>query len=891
MSKQKNWNKVPLNILGKVSAFMVLPALFLTSCGGGNSSADPSSSSSSGISQNDYYDPDNFVTSEQKVTTTRLVTYDGPSLMQSSSTAQVKVNGREVFVYDTRVNHNRVFSWSAPSTLTQAALFDFEGKVHVEVSFPHVESIASAVVRPLVYGFAPTVSDKTVSFDLTHSGNYVVEVNDDPNTAVQIFANPIEENPLTKEEAEKDPNTIYVGPGIYDAGAFPIHDNTTVYLAGGSYVYGQFLGEGVRNVTIKGRGIVSGSIYSRNSASEYTIPVVMRGVKGLTIEDVAFFDPAGWALHLWKCSDVRVNNVKIITARSNGDGISVQSCSDVEVSGGYVRTWDDALVVKNADMGTTKNINIHDVVVWSDLAQCMEVGYETYGPTMDQISFSDITVVHAFHKAVISLHNCDQAKITNVSYKNITVEDCQTLGDDRGDGENDFLVDFTIAYNDEWTKSGEKRGSVDGVQIENVKVYDMADTVSARMRGEEASSAIKNVTIKGLEIEGKQITSAAALKLATNDFVSNVHFETMDKVIGARLHLPYALELHDQNVQETHVEAVPQGGMVVPEFAKYRGQPSFIGVASSTSGTASSSHGAGGKTTTPGDDGSGEFTTQNHGASLAFDGDKSTYYESASWKGEDNEFATLTFDFSEPTNVGVIRLYGDNGNTYSYSYGVQVWAKKRKTNGEMNTKYTRLLSSQIYSMTPAKGNLIDINIPTQDFGGIQLRFNRITGIMAPEHYRISQVEFYPPSLTYMKSIVESSEHNDVYNVERVVDGNATGTSYYESKKLPATIVIDLVDVYRLEKLVLALPPLLTWGARTQNIEISVSDSNQKYSSSTKFSVTVPATDYLFDPASGNRVILDLDRVACRYLKVIINSNTANGGYGAQLSEISAYGVK
>jgi len=117
----------------------------------------------------------------------------------------------------------------------------------------------------------------------------------------------------------------------------------------------------------------------------------------------------------------------------------------VEVSGGYVRTWDDALVVKNSDLGSTSNINIHDVVVWSDLAQAMEVGYETYGPSMDGITFQDITVVHAFHKAVISLHNCDQAKITNVTYKNITVEDCQTLGDNRADGENDFLIDFTIA--------------------------------------------------------------------------------------------------------------------------------------------------------------------------------------------------------------------------------------------------------------------------------------------------------------------------------------------------------------------------------------------------------------------------------------------------------------
>ena len=168
----------------------------------------------------------------------------------------------------------------------------------------------------------------------------------------------------------------------------------------------------------------------------------MRRVTNLTIQDVAFFDPAGWTLHLWKCEDVKIKNVKIITARSNGDGISVQSCKNVEVSGGYVRTWDDALVVKNSDMGITSNVNIHDVVVWSDLAQAMEVGYETYGPTMDGITFQDITVVHAMHKAVISLHNCDQAKITNVTYKNITVEDCQTLGDNREDRENDFLIDL-----------------------------------------------------------------------------------------------------------------------------------------------------------------------------------------------------------------------------------------------------------------------------------------------------------------------------------------------------------------------------------------------------------------------------------------------------------------
>ena len=87
-------------------------------------------------------------------------------------------------------------------------------------------------------------------------------------------------------------------------------------------------------------------------------------------------------------------------------------------------------------------------------------------------------------KPVISLHNCDDAHITNVHYENITVEDGQMLGDVQDDGENDFFIDFTIAYNSEWTKSEGKRGSVENVTIKNVNVYKMASTVASRMFGE-----------------------------------------------------------------------------------------------------------------------------------------------------------------------------------------------------------------------------------------------------------------------------------------------------------------------------------------------------------------------------------------------------------------------
>lgn len=870
-------------------------ALGLCSCGGNNptpsssnSSLDPSSSQSS--SQDvPQIDPEVVITPTNEVNSTTLKTYDGPTLMQSSSEVGVKVEGKPLFVYETLVNHNRVFSWVAPTTKTAAVIFDFQGKVHVEVEIANPKStIGKASVRPSAYAIPTSINGKTISFDLTSPGNYVLEYNDDPTTAVHIFANPIE----TDLPDLNNPDLIYVGPGVYDAGAFPIKDNTQIYLAGGSYVYGQFSAEGAKNVKIFGRGIVSGSIYSRASSNEYKIPVVMREVTDLTIKDVAFFDPAGWALHIWKCKNVNIENVKIITARSNGDGISLQSCSDVEVKGGYVRSWDDSLVVKNSDLGSTANIHIHDVTVWNDLAQCMEVGYETYGPTMDNIVFEGITVIHAFHKAVISMHNCDQAVINNVKYRNITVEDCQTLGDNRVDGENDFLIDFTIAYNQEWTKSGGKRGSISNVEIENVKVEKIAPTVSARILGDEEGTDVNGVAIKGLSIEGKQVTNAAELKLATNDHVKNVTFAALDKVLGAKIYLPYKCNITSQDIAYTNVPAVAQAGLLVPEFAYYQGQEPFIGVKANIEGTPVSSHGAGSKTTTPADDGSGPFVEEGSQANYAFDGNPETLYRNATWKNEDNEFAALTYDFANITNVGVLRIKGEKDNKYSYQYSIQVWAKRYKTDGTMNSNYTRLLTTKVYEMSPASGNLIDINLPTQDFGGLQIRLVKTTGMSSPSVYSISEIEFYPPSLTFGKSIVDATEHNDVYPVGKIVDGDPTGTSYYESKGLPAHIVIDLGDLYSLSKIVFCLPPILTWSARTQNIEILTSTSSVKYDASTTvFTTAVAAKDYRFDPIEGNRVIVDLGNVSCRYLKVIIRSNDAYGGYGGQLSELSAYGTK
>lgn len=880
------------------SKLLLLSALLLlgiNSCGVSNSNSESVNQNDSSDSSNNYYNESNFIKSNKSIDETKIVYYDGPSYLKQSNDVSIKVNDEELFVYETRVNHGRKFSWEVPNDYDPLAIFDFEGKVNVKISLKDITtSIKDVKISPLVYGITPTFDDNTISFDLTYTDNYVIEYTTSNNLtkAVHLFANPIESEPITSEIAKNDPSIIYIGPGVYKADAIPLSSNSTLYIAGGAYVYGQIRTEGLENVTIKGRGIISGAIYDRRSESEYTIPVEIRKSKNVTISDITFLDPAGWTIALYKSENVTLNNVKIISSRQNSDGISVQSCKDVTVNGGFVRTWDDSLVVKNVDRGTTKNITFDGVTVWTDLAQSMEVGYETNGETMEDITFKNITIVHNYHKAAISLHNCDDAHISNVKYQNITLEDGQMLGDVRDDNENDFLIDFTIAYNVDWSQSGGIRGSVDNILIEDVNVYNLLPSIVSRMIGESKESNISNVTINGLKIKNKQVSNENDLGLIKNDYVNNVTINTKNEVLGAIKTLPYDVTSLTSKVSKTKNQNIIQSGMLVPKFSYSQGGLQYIGVAINKEFEVSATHGTGNKTNTPYDDGSGSYTDASSNENYVVDNSLSTTWTHKDFKGEDEEFVALTIDFKEKlTTVGVIRILGNQSNEFYYTYSFQVWGRRKKSDGTINTNYTRLSGLKDYEMSPGSNNCIDVNITAQEYAGLQLRFYKGNLVSSPTKYEIAQIQFYAPSLSFNKAIVASTEHNDVYNVEKLVDGNPNGTSYYESKSMPAYFVIDLGDLYTINAIVMCLPSSLLWDARTQEIEILTSSDNKNYDEkTTQFETLVTKKAYLFDPTSGNINVVEINnQKKVRFIKVIISSNNSKGGYYAQLSEFSVYG--
>ena len=833
-----------------------------------------------------------FIESDVEVTSSKVEIYPGPSIMTSSNKCRFFVENQEVFVYETLVNYRRKFTWETPTDTAPVVLFDFEGKIHVEVEVNANEKVTTASISPLAYQIPITINGNKISFDLEYQTNYVLTYNDDYKTAIHIFTNEIEKDPITEEEAALDDSIVYIGPGLYKADTIPVKEGCTIYLAGGAYVYGDVHAEITDNITIKGHGIIAGDIYTRSGESDFTVPVVLRNAKHITIEDVTFLNPAGWVLNIYKCEDVTINNVKILSSRQNSDGISIQSCKDVTVTGGFVRSWDDSLVVKNNDSGSTENITFDGITVWTDLAQSMEVGYETHGPFMKDITFKNITVLHNFHKAVISMHNCDEANITNVKYENITVEDAAMFGDVQDDGENDFLIDFTIAYSQEWTSSGGVRGLINGVDVHNVKVYkeetlpNGEKSIQSRILGESADCSSKNVTIKGVEIEGRNIASAQSLKLVTNNHTSNINV-VGEEVHGAEIALPYKLNLDESDRPQVTVHpAVHQDGILTPSFAWKTGERSFIGSKASTTGfTSTNTHGVGATNKAPADDGSGDFALAGHTASSTFDNNPLTYYQNGEWKNQTDEFAAITINFNRAITVGTLRIIGASDNKYYSEYSISVWALK-----DPSKNYVRLVGMKGYEMSPIVNNCIDINITAQAYYGIQLRLFRGNKITDAKMYQISEIEYDEPSLTINKPIVDSTENADVYTIDRVRDGDPTGTSYYESNSLPAYFVIDLGDLYSIKTFGLFLPPSLAWSARTQEIEILVSNSIVAYSkTTTEFTTAVERTAYIFDPATGNNNIIRLETpVQARFIKVVIYSNSDRGGYGGQLSEFTAY---
>ena len=467
------------------------------------------------------------------------------------------VNGKRVNCYNIKTDTSHTFASIGNKREDSAMLsIGLDGKATISIALSH-PIYRTPVIRPTQAGITPKIDKdyRVISFTVYNKGQYTVEFNDYTTPTLHLFVEDVVED---TSMYKNDSSVMYFEEGLHtssndsripSSGTINLNDSIkTVYLEPGAIVRAAFFAYSLDNVRILGQGVIDGSVYERNATTNSRlIPIDFQYCSNVTIQDVTFTDCAGWCLNLYFLNGATIDNVKIITSRANGDGISVQSCQNVEVKNCFVRTFDDSLVVKNYPKygnysieGTTKHIHFDNCLIFNDLAQCMEIGYETIGSIMEDITFNNITVLHAYHHAVISIHNANNAEVKGVSFENITVED-PSMG--KGDG-NGRLIDIQAAFSSTWSTNWKNTavGNVYAPKIKNFLV-NTTNTPTIQIIGslDERDNTAHYVTdpvLEDVSINGNVIDSSYS-KLVTNSYVKNLQILKSGSAVSGS-HITYA---------------------------------------------------------------------------------------------------------------------------------------------------------------------------------------------------------------------------------------------------------------------------------------------------------------------------------------------------------------
>lgn len=453
-----------------------------------------------------------------------LVLYPAPTGLAPAPDFQVWVNGRELFLYDTK-----------PAAI---GAFDFSGTVTVELTAK--QDLKWVDVRPKSRNIRPTLANNRVRFTLDRPGQFSVEYHGESKRVIHLFANP----PETGRPRPDAPNVRYFRGGkVYEVGTLELKDGEHLYLEGGAVLRGAVQATNARNVRISGRGILDGDSLPRG-----TRLVLLDRVEGASLEGVTLVNSHTWTVEPMFCKNLRIDNVKIVNWDFGSDGIDLVGCQDVRIANSFVRANDDCIVIKtwkgtdkypsNPEVGPdVSDIAVSNCVFWNmPWGNALEIGFELRAKSVRDVRFTDCDIIHVERGAALSIHNGDYATVENILFDNIRVEDARHKLIDLAVFLSQYSVDRPTdpaerkrrykngawdgvlwVYPGEEAKYAANRGKIRNVTFRNIAVVDGPLPFSL-ISGFDAQHAVENVVIENLTYLGRPIRNLEDGKF----FVENV---------------------------------------------------------------------------------------------------------------------------------------------------------------------------------------------------------------------------------------------------------------------------------------------------------------------------------------------------------------------------------
>ena len=316
-------------------------------------------------------------------------------------------------------------------------------------------------------------------------------------------------------------SVLYFGPGEHNVGLLPLTDDQIVYIAEGAVVNGAIHAIG-KNITICGRGVLSGAVYPRLEGPCEALLLADR-CNNLVIRDVTFVAPWWWTLYLVNCDGALIDNIKILNSNMiNDDGIDIANSRNVVVRNSFIRCQDDVIAVKGMDQNglPCENILIEDSMLWNDWANIIRIGYECEAPYMKNIVLRNCDIVHyAFRykeperfwaNTIFFLQPSNNMLISDLLFEDIRVH-------------ADGPIVFLKASSDICVGPG-----ILGLAPQNYShVYAIADLSKYKY---DAAGALKDVVFRNISVEGDAASFHADIYIqgrTETENISNLIFENV----------------------------------------------------------------------------------------------------------------------------------------------------------------------------------------------------------------------------------------------------------------------------------------------------------------------------------------------------------------------------
>ena len=191
-------------------------------------------------------------------------------------------------------------------------------------------------------------------------------------------------------------------------------------------------GKNLKNIAIRGQGTIDGQGSNfKYKNGQRPKNIYLENCSDVLVEGVSLRNAGSWMQHYRKCKSLTIRDIGVLNHVSyNNDGLNIDSCRDVIITGCRIDSDDDAVVMKSLSLTPCENVVISDCII-SSHCNSIKMGTES-GGGFQNINVTNCTICSPRYSKVIygrqrglagvALEIVDGGILDRITVSNLTIK-------------------------------------------------------------------------------------------------------------------------------------------------------------------------------------------------------------------------------------------------------------------------------------------------------------------------------------------------------------------------------------------------------------------------------------------------------------------------------------